>query len=431
MSLTFRNPFYKSRAKKSFVNRDLSSSQLSLIGLTSGIVTNHTALKYYRESSAVSIPINMIANQISQILPILRSNDQIVPNSKLINLLLEPGEGWIWEIFIKTIVINFCATGTAYVWASRPDNKLPVAMAALTTTNVNINTKAGGGIQSLQVSMGDYQGIYQAVPQGRKVRYINPVTKAELYQIRDTTTETGDPVEGDSPLESAAIEIQQTIDGNVHNLSLIRNGGVLSLLFSLKGDLGDDQFEAAKEEIIGKYSGASSAGEIGVVDADDIDIKEFGLSPKDMNYDKLGKTAKNAVANVYGVPIVLLDPEKATLNNMTEARLMFFDQAVSPIMSRIFAGLEDLLFHRDGLIRGKDALSYDPLQVPMLKERIIDQLKVRREANTETTNELRDTINREEIEGGDILFMPATQIPIGSDQFTDDNTDVPSKETDL
>lgn len=431
MSLILRNPFWQNTSKKSFSVRDLSSNELTLIGLSNGFITNHLALKYYRDASAVSVPVNMIANQIGQIEPILRSGGQIVDNSKLIKLLMEPGEGAVWELFIKTITINFLVTGTAYIWASRPDTRLPISLAAVTTTNININSKSGGGIQSLQIGLGDYAGIYQEVKEGRRTRYINPVTKSELYQLRDTTTETGNPTQGDSPLESASIEIEQTIDGNIHNLALIRNGGLMSLLFSLKGELGDDQFEAAKEEIIAKYSGAASAGEIGVVDAEDIEVQEFGLSPKDMNYDKLGRTARNAVANAYGVPIVLLDPEKATLNNMSEARLMFFDQAVSPVLKRIYAGLEDFLFPRANLSRPSDVISFDPMQIPMVRERIINEIKTRRETNIETTNELRDGVNREPLDGGDQLFMPATMIPIASDQFTADEPKVPTDDSNL
>ena len=48
-----------------------------------------------------------------------------------------------------------------------------------------------------------------------------------------------------------------------------------------------------------------------------------------------------------------------------------------------------------------------------------------KEAGVETPNELRSLINREPLtEGGDDLYWPVTQAPIGSDVFTGDNPKV-------
>jgi len=65
--------------------------------------------------------------------------------------------------------------------------------------------------------------------------------------------------------------------------------------------------------------------------------------------------------------------------------------------------------------------------VPSLRARRVRELNERRKANVETINELRASINREEIDGGDELFVPATRIPLSlaDDEDEDDPVVMP------
>ena len=54
----------------------------------------------------------------------------------------------------------------------------------------------------------------------------------------------------------------------------------------------------------------------------------------------------------------------------------------------------------------------------------------RRKANVETINELRTSINREAIDGGDELFVPATMIPLSMADDDDEPVVVPLPDED-
>jgi len=123
----------------------------------------------------------------------------------------------------------------------------------------------------------------------------------------------------------------------------------------------------------------------------------------------------------YKVPLPLITIQASTFNNYREAKLALFDDAVLPLADRIFGGLSDLLMPRYGEDPAEVQITYDMDTVTALAGRRNEELKLRRELNLESLNELRSVIGREEVEGGDQILAPATMVPIGTDLFTADN----------
>ena len=152
-------------------------------------------------------------------------------------------------------------------------------------------------------------------------------------------------------------------------------------------------------------------------------MQEFGKTPKDLDFEKLQRLARRQVALQYGVPIPLVDSERATMNNMEQSNEMLFDNGVEPLIKQLLDGLKFFLFPRFGLDMQKFDLTFDRTAMPILRKRFIKELNERVTANVETSNELRQLINREPLAvGADELYRPVTMMPIASDVFTDDDT---------
>jgi len=209
--------------------------------------------------------------------------------------------------------------------------------------------------------------------------------------------------------------------GNTHNVSMLEKGGRVSLVFHFDEDLNPDDFEEVKQKVRTQYGGATKAGEIGVTSGGSLDIKEIGTNNKDMDFANLQNMAKQAVALQYRVPLPLITVSAATLNNYKEGKLALFDDAVLPLADRIYGGLSDLLLPRFGEDPSKTQITYDMDTITALAVRRNEELKLRRDLNLESTNEMREAIGREPVEGGDHILAPATMVPIGTDLFTEDN----------
>ena len=54
-------------------------------------------------------------------------------------------------------------------------------------------------------------------------------------------------------------------------------------------------------------------------------------------------------------------------------------------------------------------------------ERRLTELVKRKGLGVESDNEIRALLGREPMEGGNVIYKDASQIPAGSDVFTDDN----------
>ena len=219
------------------------------------------------------------------------------------------------------------------------------------------------------------------------------------------------------------MEVRQQLSGTRHNLKVIDNGGRLSMAVIFKHRMTEDEWQVREQAVREKFSGSNNAGQIAVISAPDMEIKEMGQSNKDMDFTALDTKSREAVFMRYGVPLPLVSSTRQTFNNFDRAIEDFYDRAVLPNLNILFSGLTRALKSRYN--DSFEAITYNPDSITALKRRLMEELKARRDANIETVNELREILpNREPLEGGDIFYQPATLIPAGEDIFTEEVVDV-------
>lgn len=383
-------------------------------------VTPTGAINLYNMSSAVSIPINYIAEAFASINPVLKDGTEIITEHPVLDLLQTPSPFYTQDLFLEALGKNYLITGETEVVSLGNTNRPPLELQPISPKNVTVNEGSNGLAISLIVSGESLAGAYQMELKGRSVRYLRG-NLSEIKQIRNFSTRNNSLLRGQSPLVSASAEARQHIEGNKHNVSLLVNGGRVSLVFHFDEDLNDDDFQATKERVLEQYAGAQNAGKIGITAGGKMDIKELGVNNKDMDFANLQNMARTAVALQYKFPLPLLSTDASTFNNYKEAKAALYDDAVLPLADRIFGGLSDFLLPRYGLDPAKVRITYDIDQITALAGRRNEELKLRKELNLETLNELRTMIGREGVDGGDVVLAPANMIPVGTDLFTNDN----------
>lgn len=398
--------------------------------------TSSGALQLYRRSSAVSIVVDKIVRQIKQLEPImLKNNRQDVETSNdILSLLANPSPDWTRTRFMESVATNFLVTETSFIWAAGNVNRLPLEMAPINSNIVTVSVSADDVPTAYQVTTGPYAGIYKRTEQRvngkRVVRYLSG-NMAELAVIRGSDSSSSSGMHPESRLRPIQDEINQVLGANRHNLAMIANGGRLSLVFTLNGSPADDQFTHAEQALHDKFSGPNSAGSMAVVAGESTSIQEFGITPKDMDFETMQKTAILRVAQEYDIPGVLVLNDSATFNNMSEARQMMWDDAVFPTVRYIYEGLEDFLLMRSGTPDEDADLWFDELDVPALRMRRIEEIVKRKDINAETTNELRKDLGKEtDIDGGDVIYQSATQVPLGNPVDDDPGRDIVKPEDD-
>lgn len=377
-----------------------------------------SAIELYNKSTAVSIPINYIADAFASLSPVILSGDDVIKDHPIIDLLNNPSPFYSQDLFFETLAKYYLITAEVFIAGIGSINRPPVELQPISPADVS-SVESSGMIQSYIVSE-LVPGSYAIERRGRDVRYLRGGL-TELKHIRGFSSADSSMLRGQSLLVSASSEAMQHIKGNRHNVSLLSNGGRMSLVFHFDADMDEDDFEATKARVREQYAGESKAGSIGVTSGGKLSINELGVNNKDMDFANLQMAAQRSVALQYKVPLPLITTDASSFNNYKEAKTALYDDAVLPLADRIFGGLTDFLMPRFGLDPARVKISYDKDSITALTTRRYEEIKTRRELNLESINELRALLGREEVEGGDQILAPATLIPIGTDLFTDDN----------
>ena len=390
-----------------------------------GRVTATQAMKFYQTNSTIATSVDKITTKIEQITPVLRNlNDNTFINKHpVIDLLMNPNPFDTWREFIGKFSRHYLLKHDSYLALFGNINRPPLELHAVKPQNVNVIQAIDNYPRSYNVTIGAGRGHYLRTEKGRILKYLDGDLK-EFYHLMGFSSRS-DEIQGDSPIEAAALEAKQQIKGKTHNLSVLNNGGRLSLIFSFKDEDGisDDEHQLRKKRILEDLSGEGNAGSIAVISGQTTEVKEAGIHNKDMDYAKLEQIAGEAIYLRYEIPLPLVSTDASTYNNVQNAMFDFYENTVLPNTDTLFSGLSKILLPRYGVDPREMILSYDPESINILIRQKLKEIQERRTINIETPNELRSLLpNREPLdEGGDVVYHPATMVPMGQDLFTDDN----------
>lgn len=411
--------------KKSMVlgtNPELGSFLLFGNGGTAATATS--ALVLFDSSSAVSTPINRIVTAIADMKIVIERSDGVIETkSPVLDLLRTPSPHYTKNLFMETIAKNYLITGEFQVVAIGSLNSPPAELQPISPSKITVPEGFNGLPSSIIVTGTSMAGQFNPRREKNRIRYIRD-SLTEVHMTRNFSSRNNSLLRGQSLLVSASKEVRQTILGGEHNVSLLENGGRVSLIFHFKEDMSDEDFETTKQRVRMQYGGATNAGKIGVTAGDGtLEIKDIGTSAKDMDFANLQKMARIAIANQYGFPLVLLDTDAATFNNYSVAKEALYDDGALPFAKVILDGLSNFLLPRFGEDPTQMRLVPDIDSIPALAMRRNTELKLRKDTGIESINELREFLpNRDDIEGGDKVMIPANLVPAGT--VTSDEVDI-------
>ncbi|WP_435007999.1 phage portal protein [Tundrisphaera lichenicola] len=220
------------------------------------------------------------------------------------------------------------------------------------------------------------------------------------------------PWYGMSALEAAALGVDIHNDGQRWNKGLIANGARPSGALVVQGEnatLSEEQYTRVKEMIDDQFSGTANVGRPMLLEGG-LDWKEMSINPKDMEFLEGKHSAARDIALAFGVPPQLLGiPGDSTYSNYSEAKLAFWTDTVLPQLGWTLDAFNRWLtpLYGEGLF-----FWYDEEMIPALEP--LRKAKAERinAASYMTINEKRRAMGLDDVEGGDVIFVPTTSIPL-------------------
>ena len=220
---------------------------------------------------------------------------------------------------------------------------------------------------------------------------------------------------GMSVLTQLFLEMEQFIQGAVHNNALLKNGAKPSGVLTLDEEMSDNAYERARKEFQQFYSGAENSGKVLIFEGSNAKFDAFNISPKDMDYAKLVEWIENALYSRLKIPRALISEKSMTYNNLREAKMQLYEFAIFPSFDMILEGLSDLIFSRAKDVSNYE-LYYDTKDIDAFSEKQmeIDERIVK--LGITTFNEARNKFNLVDLdENGDTVFSPSPLLtPLGN-----------------
>jgi HK97 family phage portal protein len=309
----------------------------------------------------------------------------------------------------------FLITGNAFLIATGAPNRPPLEIYCQPPQGVTVTYAKDGFILTYNVGIQGINLTFSRREINGVFRYFTADGMKEIWHIRTfnpyTQYYTG---MGMAPLAPVYFELEQHIASSVHNLSLLKRGGKLSLLISFKQEMSDEQFADMQEQLQNYYSSENNAGRI-MIAPHEATVQNMGMNNIDMDFLSLKKEATMAIYNALGVPLAIVSSDSMSYNNIESSQLRLYHSAVLPNAKKIYSELTNFLMHRYPDFHNVD-FSFDPRDIPALEFNKAEIIKRKKDLGIYTPNELRglEGLGAINSPGADALYIPSNIFPIGT-----------------
>lgn len=373
-------------------------------------VAKTLAIIYYIKCYPVSSGITEISDRLKNIIPIfLDKNDETIENDATKFLMSQP----IGDILNK-MNVNYKATGEIFLMKSGITRIMSIDILA--SSKVSVIQGSDGTPSSFQYSSNSLNRTFSKNIEGR---FFDSSGVHELVFYFEY--HPNDDSAGLSPLSAVSLEIEQYMSSGTHNLANLTNSIKPSVVLSSKSDMipNSEQMQQFKDLLDEFYTGSGNAGNYLVTG--NFDVEQLGKQV-DMDYKDLSNGSRNAILQKLGVPITIADTTASTFNNRQLDQLAFYDDTVIPLYKMYMGWLINTLQDDFKSTTEIAKITINETEISALSERALKNLERRSKIGHLSINELRQIDNRSEVVGGDIIYQPASSVPVASDEDLEDET---------
>jgi len=144
-----------------------------------------------------------------------------------------------------------------------------------------------------------------------------------------------DDIRGLAPMSAARLSAESSYDALRYNRNFFKNDATPSLVYSWKDILTDEQYRQERERLVDSRKGVQHAHRAALVDGG-ADIKQLGLSQRDMEFIQQFKLTRDDICMVTRVPKSMIAiNEDVNYANALASRRGFWTDVEVPIMVRI------------------------------------------------------------------------------------------------
>lgn len=302
---------------------------------------------------------------------------------------------------IEWFISYWLLAGMSYLYAVRPETpktgpRPPTALYVLQPNLVTPKTDAQGMLE-----------YWQYEEAGRKLR----IAPEDLMRVKDFN-----PLNRTKGLASASVAARAVDQHNAANdwntamqQNYMRSPGILSPDTKDGVVMDATANENWRNQLHEKYSGPANAGKP-LAPRFPVKWQSMGNSAIDMDWLAGKQQAAREISIPLGVPPVLLnDPDNTTYNNLKEAKMALYQEAILPRLDRLAPALGRFLLPMYGYDPRRYELGYDRDEIEALQEdrdNKHDRARKDYDSGVVSLNEARNIIGLDDVEHGEVMLAP-------------------------
>jgi len=370
----------------------------------------------YRKNVVAFQAINKVAGAVASVPWLLYAKSDLeneIEQHPLLDLLARPNPLMGQGEFLQNVVGYYLIAGNSYIEAAGPLRGTPNELWPLRPDKMKVIASDTGLPAGYKFTVGSQSRSWPA----DKVTGKSPILHLRTFNPLDNWY-------GMSPIEAAAFAIGIRNQSGQHNKALLQNDARPSgaLVYSPKegpATLSDEQYNKLKGAL-DKHAGSQNTGRPLLLEGGLV-WHQMGMSPKDMDFLEANNASSRDISLAFGVPPQMLGiPGDSTFSNYQEARQAFWEETVIPLLHNLRDEFNNWLapVFGDGL-----TLDHDLDEVPGLAAQ--REATWTRVAGSDflTINEKRAAVGYEDIDGGDVLLVEASKLPLGEEMADPDMAD--------
>lgn len=356
--------------------------------------------------------INKISEAVSSVSWELHTpRGELITESPLLDLINNPNPNQSGVQFLTEYVGYLMISGNSYVERVSVGAE-PKELYNLRPDRMTVKMDASGAVQQYCYKVNQRTTLFEP-EEIRHLKLFNPVH--DVYGL--------------SPVEASAYGVDQHNEAMKWVQSLLQNSARPSGALSTDTDLSDENYNRLKTQLEDQYQGSGNAGRPMIFE-NGLTWQSMGLSPSDVGIIDTKNSAARDICLAFGVPPQLLGiPGDNTYSNYAEARLAFWEDTVLPLLGMIAA---DWTAWLGGGLEFKPNLD----EIPAIVDKRETLWQMVEATQSLTVNEKREAMGFEPIEGGDVLLVNASQIPLADaslnlDDISPNPTDMEAEDEEL
>ena len=347
--------------------------------------------------SVAADAVDRVASAIANTNPISQQHDNIF-QSTAVALLNKPNSKQTGDNLIYKIIEDIYKGNKAYVVLVGNINSAPHEIHYISGNKVAEMRDMNGELSYVDITSSDYAGKYSY---DKNDLLIDRTNLKQLVIINYPSEK--------SRLQNVALELSVLINGLKRNAALMQNGGRLSTLITFKDTPQKDEFDLRVASIDNQIRRKQYGGILATTG--ETELKEMGLTPRDMDFINLQLACE---ANVYlqcGIPLALVRASASTYNNYENGTESFYTDTVIPLANLVYSTIGEEIAKREG--KEYSTLT-NMLEIPTIQKMLTKSAKERKELGVETVNETRQFLGLPPHAEGDVLLVESRYIPIES-----------------